>query len=329
MEPNYSQETEDAARISANLRLPSNAFSLPACPGHAYVLAPAKADVRKALKGLPSLASAPIIHVEDADRDEVNLLHCGFVPGDRDTPVVGDWVRMRLGKHKGRLARVRQTSEDDDIIVVAITPLLPVGHKNAMIECLFDLARVRDLYSRSKITVQSEPESHFVWRSKTFRRGLQELSVSRLHFIQRASPRLTELKIFSLTEPEDDILALSSQDPFLRVGDIVRVHGASLSYQEAVVCSIDEYAGTVAVSGLINDGEQMQASLSKTETMARVDVHRILKVGDYVKVRFGFGEGTHGSIISLNEPFVTLLTASKGVHAESVDSVSVLSHPYR
>ena len=90
---------------------------------------------------------------------------------------VGDWVRMRLGKHQGRLARVRQVSEDSDIVTVAITPLLPVGHKNALVECLFDLARARELYSRSKLTVLSEGDSHFSWRSKTFRHGLQELSV--------------------------------------------------------------------------------------------------------------------------------------------------------
>ena len=128
-----------------------------------------------------------------------------------------------------------------------------------------------------------------------------------------------------MTEPEEDIITLSSQDPFLRVGDFAQVQGASLSYEKALIRSIDEFAGTVTVAGLIDDGEQTQASYySKTDIVARANVHRILKVGDYVKVKFGFGEGRHGSIISLDDSFVTLLTASKGVHAETFDSVSSL-----
>ena len=287
-------------------------------------MAPSHADVYKALQGLPSLVGAPIIRVEAEDEDQVNNLRRGFALSSLEL-AVGDWVRMRLGKHKGRLARVRQISEDSDMITVAITPLLPVGRKNAMVECLFDLARARDLYSRNKLAVLNEKDSHFVWRSKTFRHGLQELSVSRIHFVQRASPQLTEMRVFALTEPEEDIIALSNQDPFLKVGDFVQVSGASLSFQKAAVRSIDEQAGTVAVAGLIYDGERTQASYSKTETVARADVHRLLQVGDYAKVSFGFGEGTRGSIISLDDTFVTLLISSKGVHADKVDSVSSLS----
>ena len=127
-----SQKTEDALRISNNLRWPSDAFSLRACPGRAYVLAPSHADVYKALQGLPSLVGAPIVHVEAEDQYQVNKLLRGLAPSSLEL-AVGDWVRMRLGKHQGRLARVRQVSEDSDIVTVAIAPLLPVGRKNTLV----------------------------------------------------------------------------------------------------------------------------------------------------------------------------------------------------
>lgn len=293
-----------------------------------YVLATSRRDVQAAKENLAGLSGAPILHVPEDEQEDVKQLRDGKPASAWFLSLQpGDWVRMRRGAHKSRLGRVRCVKEDSDTVVVAVVPLLPLERKGKRVPGLLDLARARELAGKnSAIIVLNERDSHFVWQRKIFRKGLQELEVSALHYTRPLIPSLTELEHFAATEKEEDILALSKEENLLREGDhvVARIDGWLSGF--ALVQKLDHHTGGVMIQEWDRESEKPLHS-GRTANVARGEVRRLLCQGDYVKVVFGFGVNCAGTVVSVDDTFVSFLVEQKPEHVYHMPDVVRTSIP--
>ena len=87
----------------------------------------------------------------------------------------GDWVIVRWGSHRNALARVREVREGDDMVTVALIPEIPAEIGIERPRGLFTWEMAIGAFADDptlKLLSEEKPNADFVWRGKTYRKGL-------------------------------------------------------------------------------------------------------------------------------------------------------------
>ena len=208
------------AGANASVQLPStkpSAFALPGFLGRFYVLCPSLAWLWAACSCCPHVGSVyKRIRIYDNEERSV-ILDARDKMHTSEAFDVGDWVRIRSGRYRGDLGRVRETKKEESSVVVAVVPRIPVSHKRKRTRpdaTLFDPAQKFDGVE----LVRLPGHERFMLGNQVYDNGLAEIRYSTFQ-ISKTKPCLVDLGAFlemetSLGYPDDG-------EPFLQLGDKV------------------------------------------------------------------------------------------------------------
>lgn len=237
-----------AERIDDRLKddRPSRAFAVKKLPGRVYVIAASPSARTVACAGIMGLFTRRALLLP---REEQALVE-GIFSRQMDIPQLqrGEWVDIVRGQYRRSIARVRKISDDSDEVLVAVVPYNPyTGYRTP-----FTLIDARSLVvSEHDLSIEDDDPilGAFKWNGLNFRKGLLELWMPATHHIKKRArqPTIFEAGDFTLTEPLQDMVALSGPEPLIRSGDRVRVTSGDLNGLEGVVSSCD--SATVSIAG--------------------------------------------------------------------------------
>lgn len=290
--------------VDVSVQLPSakpSAFALPGFHGRFYALCPHLAWLWAACSCYPLVESdCKQIRIYDNEERSV-VLQARDKMHTPEAFEVGDWVRIRFGRYRGDLGRVREVKKgendaEENDVVVAVVPRIRVAHKRSCLRP--DAALFNPTQNFGKIKPVSLPGcDRFMLKKRVYANGLAEIQYSPFQ-ITKTKPSLVDLGAF--LETETSLGYLDGGEPFLQVGDKVLDMNTGLRGRVNLIeGDIISLAHKVDERGSYTDIDAYgyDDASECTSRCSIKSIRRLLERGTQIRVMVGKLEGQIGMVL--------------------------------
>ena len=224
---------------------------------------------------------------------------------------VGDWVIIKKGLYKGDIGYV--TAVGNEVTVLAVPRIhyqaSPVWTR--LPQALFDVDLARSVFGRQAVTQLDNGMS--LYHRQIFNGGLLECSYSRAALeVKGACPSFEEIELFGQSPQWDARATLKWEADMvaatLRVDDRVEITEGEWKGMLGKVTNVDD--DKVDVQPFDHDpklGGDFRIKLRP------VQIRRIFKIGDYIRVRNGNHTGKQGYVVNITNRTLEFVKWDKSV----------------
>ena len=228
------------------------------------------------------------------------ILHARDKMHTPETFDIGDWVRIRFGWYRGDLGRVREIKKEENEVVVAVVPRIPVLRKRKRTRPDPALLNPTQNFGRVK-PLRLPGYERFMLRNRVYINGLAEIRYSPFQ-ISKTKPGLVDLGAF--LETETSLGYLDEGEPFLQLGDkaLDTVSGlrgkVDLIKGDVItlVHKINKEGSTVDI-----DAYGYEDSPDYVSKFNIRNIRRLLERGTQIRVMVGRLEGEIGLVLDTRE----------------------------
>lgn len=228
------------------------------------------------------------------------ILHARDKMHTPETFDIGDWVRIRFGWYRGDLGRVREIKKEENEVVVAVVPRIPVLRKRKRTRPDPALFNPTQNFGRVK-PLRLPGYERFMLRNRVYINGLAEIRYSPFQ-ISKTKPGLVDLGAF--LETETSLGYLDEGEPFLQLGDkaldtVSGLRGKVDLIEGDVITlvhKINKEGSTVDI-----DAYGYEDSPDYVSKFNIRNIRRLLERGTQIRVMVGRLEGEIGLVLDTRE----------------------------
>ncbi|TDL14063.1 hypothetical protein BD410DRAFT_810028 [Rickenella mellea] len=305
-------ENDCVFRLGARLIASTNTRSGISCvfareylPGRIYVECRELAVLKSTLVKHTDIfvRTATIVPVEERE---------SLMRSTRSTLSRGSWIRFKRGLYSKDSAIVLASNENDDALVVAVTPRISLSgttrrlrkrsseHHDRPSPRLFFWSELVESDAR---TVEHHADGSWTFRRQTFMGGLLLRTIPLSHGLTIGDPSPSELERFLESGVEPFLLSRASGAVFLKHGDRVEITSSAHIGHVGYINGLEN--GLAYVSDI---SRHDNAAVEVAELVTPVDdIRRLFKVGDNVAVYLGPHSGKRGLTVDVSPDIITFI----------------------